>query len=273
MAYRVEFPQQSSGAMDFSVGEPLATGIPWSQLCDFIPGELSRDAGEVARELWDRFHFELRDGTNYFDDEFAVLCAQITREQYLELQDRKPTLTGVIRRMVRVIERVSDTNIRFVCFEFNLIAERRPEVDVPAVVDTAAAVREALQDVQRANREGRPLSAVDRVYTAFHGHLLHLLTQEGIVSPPDSVITFLFRELRTKHPAFSAISAHQSHIRDALNGLAKVVDSLSPIRNRGSIAHPNEDLLEEPEAALFVDATKSLFSYVERRMDARRTTV
>ena len=159
----------------------------------------------------------------------------------------------------------ADELIRFVSFEFDPAGERVPRVEIPVVVDTSKVVREALRDLENALRDGRPLSGVDRAHTALQGHLGHILYQAGIPFIPDSQITFLFREL-TQTPRFCRRSAHGSHVNNAVGGLARVVDALGPVRNRGSIAHPNGGLLDPPEAALFVDSVKTLLAYMERRL-------
>lgn len=55
-------------------------------------------------------------------------------------------------------------------------------------------------------------------------------------------------------------------ITKVLNALATVIDSLNPIRNHGSIAHPNEDVLDEPEAILVINAIRTLLNYFEVRI-------
>ena len=48
-----------------------------------------------------------------------------------------------------------------------------------------------------------------------------------------------------------------------LRGLAQIVDAMNPVRNHSSLAHPNVNLLEEPEAMLAANAVRSLLHYFE----------
>jgi len=48
--------------------------------------------------------------------------------------------------------------------------------------------------------------------------------------------------------------------------MAQIVDVLNPVRNQKSRAHPNEDLLEEPETMLFVNAVRTLLHYLNDKM-------
>ncbi|MGF1617098.1 MAG: abortive infection family protein [Acidimicrobiia bacterium] len=43
---------------------------------------------------------------------------------------------------------------------------------------------------------------------------------------------------------------------------AAVIDALGPIRNKWSMAHPNEDLLEPGEATLVINVARSLLRYL-----------
>ena len=47
--------------------------------------------------------------------------------------------------------------------------------------------------------------------------------------------------------------------------MASILDSLSPIRNRASIAHPNQELLAEPEAMLVVNTVRTLLNYLNAK--------
>jgi hypothetical protein len=48
--------------------------------------------------------------------------------------------------------------------------------------------------------------------------------------------------------------------------LGRVVEALNPARNDHSLAHPSEQLLDEPEALLFVNAVKSLLHYLNAKL-------
>ena len=50
-----------------------------------------------------------------------------------------------------------------------------------------------------------------------------------------------------------------------LNSLSNVVDALNTIRNHASIAHPNENLLDESEAMLMVNVMRTLFHCINAK--------
>lgn len=45
-----------------------------------------------------------------------------------------------------------------------------------------------------------------------------------------------------------------------------IVDALNPLRNRASLAHPNESLLAEPEAMLVINSVRTLLHYIDSRV-------
>ena len=49
---------------------------------------------------------------------------------------------------------------------------------------------------------------------------------------------------------------------------ASGVDALNTLRNRASIAHPNEGLLDREEAYLYVNAVRTLMAYIDAKLEA-----
>ena len=50
-----------------------------------------------------------------------------------------------------------------------------------------------------------------------------------------------------------------------------MLDALNPIRNKASLSHPpEEELLEEAEATLAINATRSIFNYLEHKIQNYR---
>lgn len=74
--------------------------------------------------------------------------------------------------------------------------------------------------------------------------------------------------LRQSHPALAANGPRTEDIKRILGAMATVLDSLNPIRNNASIAHPNDELLGEPEAHLVINAARTVFAYLEAKLGA-----
>lgn len=50
--------------------------------------------------------------------------------------------------------------------------------------------------------------------------------------------------------------------------MGAVADALGPLRNNASAAHPNDALLDEPEAMLPINAARTILHYVDSRVRA-----
>ena len=128
-------------------------------------------------------------------------------------------------------------------------------------------VRLALEEAEDLIRRGRVPSAVDRTHTALHAYIKDLCDDWTIEYEKDASLTKVFKVLRKNHPAFSVDGPRQQEIEQMLNGLATVLDGLNPIRNWASLAHrPDTTLLEEAEATFAINAARSIFHYIEDKM-------
>jgi len=129
-------------------------------------------------------------------------------------------------------------------------------------LDPRDSVSKALSDAVALVGQSGAASGIDRAHTALHGYLIHLCSEARIDVPIDASTTKLFKLLRQKHPALNSEGHRSDDITKILNSLASALDALSPIRNKASLAHPNE-LLEEPEAMAALNATRTIFRYIQ----------
>ena len=128
-------------------------------------------------------------------------------------------------------------------------------------------VARALLDADTLLRSSGPVSCIDRLHTALHGYFRDLCLRSSLQVTEAASLPALFKALRSQHPALQSLGPQDQDIARVLNGFASVVDALNTIRNNASVAHPNEELLGEPEALLMVNAVKTLFHYVRTKVD------
>lgn len=140
------------------------------------------------------------------------------------------------------------------------------EVEAPDLRITSDVVRRAISDAETLMQTSGPTSAVDRVHTALHGYLMAACTAASIEFPDDASILALFKLLKSKHPALQNLGPHQDAVAQVLRSLGAVMDALNPARNRGSIAHPNGELLDTQEAVLFINAARTVLQYLDGRL-------
>lgn len=146
----------------------------------------------------------------------------------------------------------------------------RLETGQDAVTVTLASaseiVRRVLDDADNLIRTSGPQSAVDRVHTAMHGYLHGLASDAGITVESDRpTMNQLLRALRAQHPALVDLGARPDDIGRILNGMATIFDALNPVRNNASAAHPNDEIVGEPEAILIINTVRTVLSYLEAK--------
>jgi len=139
------------------------------------------------------------------------------------------------------------------------------QVDTPEILGTSEVVFEALKDAEVLLKTRGPKSAVDRAHTALHGFLKKLCLDRGEQMPSDPTLTAVFKVLRERFPEFSAVIPHDAEAKRVLGSMASALDSLNTIRNRGTLAHPNELLLDAPEAMLYINLSRAVLGYIESK--------
>jgi len=227
--------------------------------------ELLRRRGQAeAAKALQALPFELHNGTNAFNDEFYVLQATLSMDRYVDLSVGKAgdSDTSPYSEIQGVFSELG-YYVRFIVAE--LEKSEAPAVSPPVLGVTSQAVERALRDAEQLVGPSGASSAVDRLHTAFHGYLLALCSHANLSIPDNPSTTKLFKLLRTQHPALLAALSSTSEATRIANSLANIIDALNPIRNSSSLAHPNERLLDEPEAMLVINTVRTLFHYLNGR--------
>jgi hypothetical protein len=139
-------------------------------------------------------------------------------------------------------------------------------VESPIPQDVSSVVEVALAEASALIGAGKRVSAVDRIHTALHGYLRDMCDKAGISRAPDDSITKLYKNLREQHPALKGLGPYTDRILRILATFSSVLDTLNTLRNAASLAHPNEELLDEAEAELAINAALTIFNYLEKRL-------
>jgi hypothetical protein len=198
-----------------------------------------------------------------------------TRERFIEiLSSQSPHKQAMIIRGVLAKYPVGSAGIRTQAMhdEYLAVADRLEHGgmvagDVPAA--TAEVVRRAIDDVQALLDRGGPTNAVDRVHTSLHGHLQYLCDGAGIdYDKKNDSTTALLKKLRREHRQLQDLGPRSRDIEKVMNAAGAMLDALTPMRNKASLAHPNKDLLERAEAQLVVNAGRTLLAYVDSKVGA-----
>jgi hypothetical protein len=226
---------------------------------------MARNQTQAASFLRD-LPFELRQGTNWFGDDFCLLYWAAPLARYVEVAEwyENQTYRLAFSQIAGTIMEVGPY-IRFIAVELNAKEGPSP-VDTPSLQITTDVVERALRDAEQLLHTSGAVSGIDRVHTALHGYLKAACNKNTIPYPKDPSINVLFKLLRERHPAVRACRSRDSDIDRMLKSLSVVVDALNPLRNRSSMAHPTASLLEEAEAMLVINSVRTLLHYLNVKL-------
>ena len=124
----------------------------------------------------------------------------------------------------------------------------------------------ALADARVLLASSGPTSAVDRVHTGLHGFLKGACTDASIPFEADATPNQLLKLLLEAHPALQDLGSRGQEVRKLIRTSASIVDVMGTLRNRASLAHANEELLDREEALLVINLARSLLNYLDSKL-------
>jgi hypothetical protein len=198
-----------------------------------------------------------------------------TRERFLSVissitpRDQANVIRGVIERFPVGAAQAPETRTaeeRDGLLEIAARLERHPGVPAPETRMTSDVVDRALTDAERLIETSGPTSAVDRVHTALHGYVRLQCRAAGVSYEQGDSITALLRKLRAGDPRLQDVGPRADEVTRVLNSFGAILDAMNTLRNQASVAHANEELLEEAEAHLVVNAGHSILAYLDARL-------
>lgn len=136
----------------------------------------------------------------------------------------------------------------------------------PAI--TSAVVERAIADTETLITTQGATSGVDRIHTTLHGYLKAVCDDVGIIYTRETTMNGLFRMIREQHPAFTDLGPRAQDVTMVVRAMASIMDAMNPIRNMASVAHPNEELLDTPEAILVINAARTILHYLNAKISS-----
>ena len=252
-----------SGSREVDLVKVTNPGI-WGLMRKKAANYLTLSGAKESATLLSQLPFEHWEGTNSFGDQFDLLYLPISITQYLQMKLDAETPEN--RQRFRFIAEAMEEGgnpIRFIAV--SMIDDNADAVSTPTLEITSAVVERALLDFETLTQANGAVSGIDRVHTALHGYLIAVCKEANIAAKDSADITTLFNLVRQQHAKFQAKPAG-TETQKMLRGLAQIVDAMNPVRNHSSLAHPNEELLEEPEAMLAANAVRSLLHYLNMKL-------
>ncbi len=254
---------QGGGAGDFELFGPLFNNDEKNKILNIACQLLARQGNSNAGDFLKKTPFEIYNATNKFNDEFWVVQASVSFDQFMQINELNESeqLTGVGHQIAQAIEDIINKHIRFVIVELDTDAGLNP-VETPIIKYSSNTVEQALDDARQLVLSGKPNNAVDRTHTAIHGYLQDKCKHLDIKFESTDTIARLFKLIRS-HPAFT--KTNNLEIKKINNSIGAILDALNIIRNEKSLAHPN-DLLGKTEAMLAINCSLTILNYLEKKL-------
>ncbi len=259
---------RGSGSGELELGEQSLTPEHWAGLRQSVSKLLRRGGSAYVADLLERYPFQVFSGTNAFGDQFEVLYTSVRIDEYLDLANRKDDF-DIKNGFKEIAETVYElgTYIRFVAVSL-ANHESLPAVAQPTLRMTSDVVHAALSDAEHLIHARGAMNGLDRAHTALHGYLRAVANDIALQAPADAGVTQLFRLVTENHSSFDSTLPRNSDITRIVRSMATIVDALNPLRNRASLAHPNDCLLEEAEAMLVVNTVRTILQYLDAKLDS-----
>ena len=258
--------QRGHGSSQCDLIKPAAPPEAFAKLRTAAIRMLRAKGREQAALLLETDSFELYESTNGFGDEFCALSKKAGIEDYASYTEKSADtdFRSACRDMASVFEDLG-FSVRFVIIELNPDTDVTPVIATPAVVPVEV-VKRALRDAEQLMATNGAISAIDRAHTALHGYLKWVCEQaDNMPSSKDPSITELLKHAE-KHPKLSLSAVHSDKITRILKAFATALDAINQVRNRGSVAHANENLVDEADAMLAVNGVRTILRYLDERL-------
>lgn len=142
-------------------------------------------------------------------------------------------------------------------------SEESERVEFADIADGSVAVQKAIEDANLMIGAGNYESAVDRVHTAFHGHLFDLIRRHEIDCTDDDKLPALYSKLHSYYASTLQPPEMADKIRQIIRAGASMVNAVNEIRNNNTVAHPNGQLIQKREAELVIHIVNAVVNYID----------
>lgn len=230
---------------------------------------LAKRGHKRAAGLLETCGFEVYNGTNDFKDEFCILYRTVALDDYIRFEsystapDDKVAFTEIAKTVTEL-----GPFIRFIVVELKTKADPQPVSSPTPTVDSTV-VERALIDAEQLIHSSGAVSAIDRAHTALHGYLRAVCVKANLISADNRQcgLNEALKYIREKHPKFTTTGPHAEESTKILKAMGAVTDTLGTLRNHASVAHPNQTLLDEPEAMLAINASRTLLHFIHSKLE------
>lgn len=147
--------------------------------------------------------------------------------------------------------------------EIGILVEHYEVIDF-STISLTEVIEKAISDAELLMGEGKYDSAFDRVHTAFHGYLRKLLDTKDVAYEESDTLSQLYAKLHTELSSNISSNEIAELVKKSLRSASGVIAAINEMRNRHSLSHPNDDLLQARESEFAIRLIKDLSDYINK---------
>lgn len=151
---------------------------------------------------------------------------------------------------------LTDLNIGF-------LPEENGVIDFTDIASTDV-IKSAIDNAELFMEAGQYDSAFDRIHTAFHGFLRSKLDDFCIDYAESDTLSQLYTKLHGILSEKITPSEVADLVKTMIRSGSGVISSINDIRNRYSLAHPNEVIIDKREAEFTIQMIKVITDYINK---------
>ena len=145
--------------------------------------------------------------------------------------------------------------------DIGILVEHYEVIDFSSISLTEV-ISKAIADAELLMEQGKYDSAFDRIHTAFHGYLRKILDNKQVGYEESDTLSQLYTKLHTEVSANIGSTEIAELVRKSLRSASGVIAAINEMRNRHSLSHPNDDLLQKREAEFAIKLVKDMSDYI-----------
>lgn len=147
--------------------------------------------------------------------------------------------------------------------DIGILVEHYELIDF-STISLTEVIGKAISDAELLMGEGKYDSAFDRIHTAFHGYLRKLLDNKGVAYVESDTLSQLYTKLHTELSSNIGSTEIAELVKRSLRSASGVIAAINEMRNKHSLSHPNNDLLQKREAEFAIRLIKDLSDYINK---------
>lgn len=202
----------------------------------------------------------LEETSLYSYEEWNTYCTILHVQAPIEKQSVFMSQTDKILQIAKKMYGRQGDNI-LTGVDIGILVETYEVIDF-STISLTDVIGKAISDAELLMRQGKYDSAFDRVHTAFHGYLRKILDNKHVTYDESETLSQLYTKLHKKISSTMGSSEIAELMKKSLRSASGMISAINEKRNRHSLSHPNDNLLQNREAELTIKLVKDLSDYI-----------